>query len=304
MISVGAVKKDAYSSAQLEYVSPVSIGGLKALANPYQAGNSFILFTHVPNQIKTVTDSSVETGGDDKFFKLMERSFQEVSGINDISLETEAMSGGFANINHNFPSMSTSATESITLNFQAMEGNLYRAPIQSWLTGIRDPRTGLYSLPKYGGIHVYSVDMLYINTNASVGSKNGATRRMALEFSAIFDSMYPKNVPLSHFNYSKGSHSQQELSIEFNCEMIMGSNIDKISGDVLASKWFYDRYLLPAKKYNPNRKGSGVLHIGENPEDTMTVHDEDDLTYKYFIVDDSADVTTAENDAKISEILE
>lgn len=288
MIEVGAVRDNAYNSDSLKFVSHISVGSLKTIANPYTSGQSFIIFSYIPKQIMQVTSGTV---GDRSFFDLMESTFQEVSGINDISLETDTMTGGFAAINHNFPTSATSATESITLGFQAMHGNVYRAPIQHWLTTILDPRTNLSSIDNWDGIHSYAAEMIYINTAPNVGSKNGESRKEALEFSAIFDSMYPKSVPLSHFSYTKNSHSFTELSIEFNCEMIIGGNIDKVAGNILSQDWFYNKYILPAKKYNVNRKNNGEAKtmFGETPHDLFNEFDEND-GYKYFVVDGDADL--------------
>jgi len=239
------VKNDSKSMAGL---FPGGIGSIKEIAEPYIGGYSYILFTRIPKQIKGATTYSQKDAKIDfvspqsDFFKLVERQFKELSGINDIDMETVSIQSGFTNNEHRYPGGISKNTNEITLKLNEMSGGLIRRPIQQWMTGIRDPETGLYTFPEKG-FKNYTVEFLYVNCAPSVGSPSAKSRGESLEFAAYFTGLFPTRNTLSHLNYASASHDIAEFDIPFPCNMHMGDKIEEFGRQFISSQKFFEDFI-------------------------------------------------------------
>jgi len=263
MIGAGNYKQ-RYTKEKLAVMSPLTIGAVKGISNPYVGGYGFFIFVDVPPQIRALTSNllgpdinrlspEVIAKADRDFFDLCEKTVKEVQGIQDLTLEVTQFNGGFTGKNHAIPTVMTDATESITLKFQELSGNVYGTPIMHWATAISDPKTGVSSLVKRDNVADYSVEAYYIATSSNCGSPSRSARANSMEKAFFFDSMFPKGVQLSHFNYTAGSHDLAELTVDFNAEMHMGAAIDKRAMEILSSDFFYENFIVPGEKYIANR---------------------------------------------------
>lgn len=145
------------------------------------------------------------------FKNYIEEAFKDFDGINDISLDTTDMSGGWAgnkvvnaaNANDDFDSFNIKVYEQL--------GSPVREYLDFWLTGIRDFKTGRshyhgYDAPYSAENHTASG--IYIVTDPT-GLSSG------LEYAAYISYIFPKKIPKSHLNTSSGTHDGAELDLEF-----------------------------------------------------------------------------------------
>jgi hypothetical protein len=145
------------------------------------------------------------------FKNYVEVGFKSFDGINDITMDTVDMEGGFAGNKITNPSNAKDDFDTFTLKIYEQLGSPVREFIDFWFTGIRDFKTGL---AHYHGAELpYSVENhtasgIYIVTDPS-GLSSG------LEYAAYISHIFPKKIPKSHLNFAAGSHDAVEMDLEF-----------------------------------------------------------------------------------------
>jgi hypothetical protein len=245
------------------------VGAIKIEAQPYVGGYSFLKITRLPTD-PTLAGDIINSD----FCDLLERTFKSVSGINDIEIDSSSIQGGFTSNEHFFPTSSQKSTNEITLQFQELTGNVYQGPFQAWTSGIRDPETNLYTLDDYS-LQAYTIEMLYINCNPSIGSKNPENRAKAVEFAAYFTSGWPTKNPLSHFNFQQGSHEFVEIEIPFKVNPIYGVDVINKAKEYVKTDKFYNDMIKKAKYYDSLLSGSKNSRLNDiNSPNNQTIGSE------------------------------
>jgi hypothetical protein len=206
------------------------LGGLgrsEIIADPYIGGYSFLKITYIPEALRSILTND--------FKNLLEITLKELTGINDLDLQTAAIQGGFTSNEHRFPTEINKNIFEITCKWQERTGNVFRKPFQQWVTSIRDPETGLYTLSGYGKKN-YAIEAIYINCNPSIGSANAETRKKSVESAYYFTGMFPTRVPKSHHNYTQGAHDiADNFEIPFSVNTLEGIKIDEFAKLIVAS---------------------------------------------------------------------
>jgi len=105
--------------------------------DPYIKGYAFWIWTAFPKFL------SVDSEFLSRFKALTERNFKSLSGLSDLSLDSDAITHGFAGNELNVPTNLKKDITTITMKHQELAGSPIRESIQHWVTGIRDPETGL-----------------------------------------------------------------------------------------------------------------------------------------------------------------
>ena len=190
--------------------------------DPFITGFAFFVWTKGPYFIEA------EIWKNFKF--LTERNFKSFDGIEDMSLNTDNMQAGFAGNELPIPTNLTRGNTAFTLTHYELAGSPIREGYQYWITGIRDPETGL---AHYQGVinketgaggermiyslRNHSAEAIYIVTDPSGASvyEGQGCYPGAIEFAAYFTNVVPTKVPMGHLNYSSGDQGMQEISAEF-----------------------------------------------------------------------------------------
>ena len=145
-----------------------------------------------------------------KIFKhILEYGNTGVSGLGDITLETESMTGGYAGKSVDMATIAKDDTQSFTVKVYEFAGSPVRNLLHLWITGISDPMTGLATyhgstLPVNQANH--TAEFIYLVTDRS-GNE--------VEYACMLANCIPKKVPEDHFNYEAGSHSLTTIDVEF-----------------------------------------------------------------------------------------
>ena len=74
---------------------------------------------------------------------LIELGFTGIDGIADTTMETEELTGGYAGNKFQIPNVVKDETDSLTIKVYEFSGSPIREFIDTWMTGISDPLTGL-----------------------------------------------------------------------------------------------------------------------------------------------------------------
>ena len=136
-----------------------------------------------------------------------------VSGINDISTETDNMTGGYAGKSVEIMTGAKDDTTSFTVKTYEFSGSPIRTINHLWISGVSDLMSGLATyhgnkgnLPVQQSNH--TAEFIYVVSDRS-GEK--------VEYACMFANCFPKSVKESHFDYDAGSHNLVPIEVEFSC---------------------------------------------------------------------------------------
>lgn len=212
--------------------------------DPLRTGYARLFITRLP-VFMTKIDSD---GALSKRFKhLVEMGFTRFDGINDKQMETEDITGGYVGAKFQIPSMVRDETDAVTISVYEFTGSPVREFIDTWMTGISDPLTGLSHYHGVGrdangysdGTCPYrasnhTMECILVNTDPT-GTE--------IEHVAMFCNMMPKSVKLSHFNYESGSHPAVLADLEFTATKYESPQINTIGALLLAKYKILRDYL-------------------------------------------------------------
>ena len=205
--------------------------------DPFIGGQAAIYWTRLPQFFTTDATKN--------FRSLTTRNFKSFSGIGDITLDTDQISHGFTG--NELPVATTIKKEntSFTLKHYELAGSPIRELYQYWVTGIRDPETGIatyHGQLKEGGL-TYSMknhtgELIYVVTDPSfaLGGASG------IEFAAYYTNVFPTKIPQDHLNYSSGDHGLVEVDIEFRGCFHQSSDINSLAAQIMKSSAYNKTY--------------------------------------------------------------
>lgn len=227
---------------------------------PYVPGISRLYFHKVPQfmskKYKDLTDN---------FRSYLETGFKSVSGIGNLTAEGIEVEGGWAAQKFSNMSIVRDDTDTITIELTEMTGSPVREFIETWMTGIRDPRSGVAHY--HGAVANPTMDDEGDGEHLKYCEKNhtGEFIYVALdptaqyiEYACLLAHVWPKNVPKEHYNYQSGSRDVVTMSLEFAVTKYEGRYINDIAAYYLAASNLKYNYL----EFNPmHDKDGGDLEI-------------------------------------------
>lgn len=194
-----------------------------------------------------------------RFKSYLETGYRTISGIQDISADFVDFDGGFAAQKFSNMTIARDDTESISINVYEMAGSPVREYLTTWLTGIRDPRSGVahyhghVSTPVHPADNVQYID--YAEKNHSMELIYYVTDPTAkrIEYACLLAHATPTKVPKDHLNYENGSHENAEMEIELRCTKYESRYINDIAAFFLAADTIKYDYL----DFNPLHDTAG-----------------------------------------------
>lgn len=169
-----------------------------------------------------------------------------VSGINDISTETDNMTGGYAGKSVEIMTGAKDDTTSFSVKVYEFTGSPIRRVNHLWISGVSDLMSGLATyhgnpgnLPVQQSNH--TAEFIYVATDRS-GKE--------VEYACMFANCFPKSVKEDQFNYDAGNHNLVQIDVEFSCVKYESIAINYYA------KQLIDRYQILANhlNFNPNLK--------------------------------------------------
>jgi hypothetical protein len=165
---------------------------------------------------------------------MTEKNFIEGFSISDIELETTSVTHGFNANEYNIATTIKKGNTDFNIKHREFSGSPIRNSYQYWISGIRDPETGIATYAKANNT-VYSAknhtgEICYIVTRPdanNVGQNN-------IEFSCYYTAVIPTKIQLSQFAYTSGSHDPTEYDQSFKGVFHMGAKVDAFAKQVLA----------------------------------------------------------------------
>jgi hypothetical protein len=153
-------------------------------------------------------------------------------------MTTESVSSGFNANEYHIAGGIQKANTDFTIKFQEYSGSPVRAMFQYWVSGMRDPETGLATYVaatggNYGAKH-HTGELLYIVTRPDAHNANGNN----IEFAAYYTSVMPTKIALNHLNYSIGDRTAVEIDMPFKGNLHMSPRVDALAETMLKATTF------------------------------------------------------------------
>ncbi len=175
-----------------------------------------------------------------KFKHILEYGNTAVSGINDIQVQFNQISGGYTGKSFEIPSFASDDTNAFQVRVYEFSGSPIREVLHTWINGTTDLLTGLST---YYGIDE-RIGRLQANQTAEfiyVATDNTGKN---VEYACMFANCFPKNINMDAFNYTSGEHNLVETTIEFTCTKYDGIQINQIAQALI------NKYRLLANSLN------------------------------------------------------
>jgi hypothetical protein len=165
--------------------------------DPLITGFAFVKWLNVPNWV---------TAAYPGFQAITEKNLRNFGGISDIEISAAAIQEGFTASENNFAG-SIQRFQGFTMSHREYSGSPIRNSYTYWVTGIRDPATGIARYPKVAGVEYsaanHTGELIYIMTRPDADNTSDAN---IIEFSCLYTMVMPSKVPLSHLNFQAGSN--------------------------------------------------------------------------------------------------
>lgn len=154
------------------------------------------------------------------FKSYIETGYKSISGIDGLQADFTTIDGGFAAQSFDNISKVTDGSNTITVELWEQTGSPVREYIETWMTGVRDPRSGIahyHGLVETPGNSKDSNRVPYAEKNHTAEFVYYTLDPTAhyIEYACMWAHCFPKEVPKDHLNYSSGNRDAVSLSIPF-----------------------------------------------------------------------------------------
>ena len=167
-----------------------------------------------------------------KFKHILEYGNTSVQGINDYSVQTASVEGGYAGRSMEVPTKVEDGTASFTVSTYEFSGSPLRELLHFWINGVTDIQT---TFSHYYGLDIpvnqanHTAEFIYVSTDQT--GKN-------IEYACLFANCFPKKIDTDRYNMSKGDIKVVEMEIEFSCTKYESPQINAKAAQLL------DRYKI------------------------------------------------------------
>lgn len=216
--------------------------------DPLLTGYAVIIWDKVPSWVEA------EYKG---FRAMTQKNFLGLTGIEDMQIETEEYNYGFNNNAYNFVKGITKNNTEFTLRHQEYSGSPIKNMYQHWVTNIMDPETGISPYGKKYGLEYsaknHTGSLLYIVLRPDVNN----TENNNIEFACYWTNVFPKKLPLGHFEYSQGTRDKVEIEMPFSGTMHISAAVDNYAKTKLKESYSY----VTAGMFDPTSLTQGAKDL-------------------------------------------
>lgn len=258
-----------------------SYNTLKLDFDPLIGGYSFFKWISLPQWVTKTFPG---------FRAMTEKNFLEGFSINDIELETTSITHGFAANEYNVATTIKKGNTDFNIKHREFSGSPIRNAYQFWITGIRDPESGIATYCKTFGTDYaaknHTGEVCYIETRPD--ANNVDTNN--IEYSCYYSAVLPTKIQLSQFSFSHGSHDAVEYDQSFKGVFHMGKHVDQFAKTVLASKVYGITEMNDFDPLDPESPSGTEFTMSDVSVDTPSaessssgfVHDQGELASEFI----------------------
>lgn len=181
-----------------------------------------------------------------RFKSYIETGFRSVNGIGDIQVDFTTFEGGYTGQKFETVQIATDQTDTITIGLYEMSGSPCTEFLTTWITGVRDPRTGIahYHGNVMGPLDDATDKIRYGEKNHTAEFVYFVTDPTGkfIEYACLLAHCFPEKVDRDQYNYDTNSHDATEIEVVLHCTKYESRYINDIAAYYLAIdtlKWSY-----------------------------------------------------------------
>lgn len=190
-------------------------------------GKGRIFFTKMPYFMKELMPNASRN-----FKHIIEYGFMSISGIQNLTMDVDSITGGYAGRTFELPTILKDETNSITIKVLEFSGSPVREYLEMWMSGVSDPNSGFthyhgLAIPdSKGNVKVevsqanHTGEMIYVQTDPT---------GFNVEFASMLCNVFPKTSQRDHFNQESGQAEHVELDLEFTCTQYCSPDINAVA---------------------------------------------------------------------------
>lgn len=233
--------------------------------NVLKTGKGRIFLTKMPYFMKELMPEATKN-----FKHVVEYGFMDIQGIQDLTMEFDSITGGYAGRTFEIPTILKDETNEITVKILEFSGSPMREYIEMWLTGVSDPNSGF---THYHGLAIPQTDSNgnFQKAKVEVSQANHTMEAFYvmtdqtgfnIEFACMLCNMFPKTSARSHFNQTSGEMAHVELELAFTCTMYTSPDINAVAQLLLNKYRVLYNYL--DFRSDTGSETNGVKHLDPN----------------------------------------
>lgn len=213
-----------------------------------RTGYGRIFIVQMPKYMNQILPDSTK-----KVKHLLEFANVGIDGIQGYSVDFSSLTAGYSGNTIEIPTNAKDDTSSISLKIYETSTHLIRSYIDTWITGVIDPYTGLThyhgamkakdTSTKYVSQSFHTMEAIYVATDPT-GTQ--------VKYACLLANMFPKasdHAPLG--SVDPGSHDLMQISIDFTANKYMSPQITSIGQNLVNNQAILKNYLnFKSSKYN------------------------------------------------------
>lgn len=192
--------------------------------DPLVTGFAFWKWTKIPSWVEQEYKN---------FRALSEKNLRAFTGMDDLELATIGVQAGFTP-NETMAAAGITKPQGFSMTHKEWSGSPMRNVYTHWVSGIRDPETGVATYPKAYGIEYgarnHTGEGIYIMTRPDADNvENGHI----IEYAQYFTNVMPTKLPLGHLNYTAGTQENPEIEMTFTGNRHTGAKVDEFAQKII-----------------------------------------------------------------------
>lgn len=199
--------------------------------NVLKTGKGRIFLTKMPYFMKELMPEASKN-----FKHVIEYGFMNIDGIQDLTMEFDQITGGYAGRQFEIPTILKDDTNEITIKILEFAGSPMREYVEMWLSGVSDPNSGFthyhgLAIPyeKNGIMQPAKVEVSQANHTMEAFYVMTDATGFNIEFACMLCNMFPKGVARNQFNQEPGTSAHVELDLAFTCTMYTSPDINAVA---------------------------------------------------------------------------
>ena len=200
--------------------------------NVLKTGKGRIFLTKMPYFMKELMKEATKN-----FKHVIEYGFMDIQGIQDLTMEFDSITGGYAGRTFEIPTILKDETNEISIKILEFAGSPMREYLEMWMTGVSDPNSGYthyhgLAIPQQdsnGNFQKPKVEVSQANHTMEAFYVMTDQTGFNIEFACMLCNMFPKTSARAHFNQTPGEMNHVELEIPFTCTMYTSPDINAVA---------------------------------------------------------------------------
>lgn len=199
--------------------------------NVLKTGKGRIFFTKLPYFMKELMPNASKN-----FKHVIEYGFMSIDGIQNLQMEFDQITGGYAGRSFEVPTILKDETNQITIKVLEFAGSPMREYVEMWMTGVSDPNSGFthyhgLGIPQQvnGRMQPPKVEVSQANHTGEMFYVVTDQTGFNVEFACMLCNIFPKVSNRNHLNQESGTSAHVELDLEFTCTQYCSPDINAVA---------------------------------------------------------------------------